>query len=1293
MQNKSEQFKRAEALLLQELFGYSAASDAITEGCKLSVTLTNQALLPMLFEKLEYEQKQLSHGSKFKKDQTQTHTGKANTNNNSNLEESNSELSEQVDAILQSKQEKKPGIFSKKNKSHARKDLDYSWALDSNSESDDDAAASSQEQTRQRSRSMRDLFQSSDKKTRKRQFSFSRSLSKDSDCSNDLLTEEELSACDISNENSDENNNYDLQEFEENQKNTLFSGRSKKDYGKKLTEQDATLTKQAEHGNNQLSALDPVELSLLVLLMILIRPRLNPILSLDLVNHPINSQAAQVFCEIEHTQLIQWLQKLDPEIILFQKGDGEKLFFRLKEMQQKLETIEENQELRPLDLLNVENYHYYKTLFEENDTAKRYRLMRMLQNIPEEQYCIVSIYETKKTTYRIFATGYAESFFDFRGFDDPSTRKQQNMVLPANIQDELERASIDWEKIPKIRKSITIGKSNAFEALNFNLSKQTLINKINFKHIKPTSVCYKPTMEFLKQVTYQPKILKLVNYDISAHDLAIILLKNGKMLVELDLSSCTGITDKVLKIISKHCTALKLLRLDSTTVSTIMHSFPSVMYLSLRNCPLITNNIFVDLPRNFPGLINCDLSETVVSEIKTAQHFTHLTLNKCKGITNKIFDDIKNYCKRVRSLSVRSTSIYEINPDANIVLSSLDISGCNSIYELTIKKSALVQLNASQCPNLSVIKVYDTTNLATVIARHCSKLQKVFLAPKKFSLALSMLDFDHCINLEAVYAKPIAPKIVRIENCPSLSHSLDDRILKNLMTQIFLPVKTKRQQTRLASTLGLLSRLCYIDFPLQIMKRYGSEAFAGKDLSGMDASGGNWEDLDLSEANLQNTRWVNTKLSGCILRGANLSNARFGQYSIWEMQSDCFNPTVSSVAFNPNSALTAIGHLNKTVTLRTKESILHSWKMAGAVYTLSFSPDKKLLAVAGNIQVTAYEHNIHERVQAHEKLLRNLEGDIMLAKVNKHISQQEVILMQEKYERLKKDGPYVPEDGLNYSVIVLSTENFMKTPLVYRSHTAPINQVCYSPNGEMIATCSDDGWVRIRHIHNQNSIYQYQHNGTKVTAIDWHSSGQHLVSASINGQIILYDTSQNKIVLSSDQIGVDMHTAEVRNVRFVPKLDFIVTNSLDKTVKIWKMKDLAHLMTWQNHKRLPSCLAVSPDGKFIASGESSNKPCKIYVWDIETGEKRQELVHSTAVTALKFENYAQRPKDGWTLFAGSANGNVHRWVIDTDSCRQGLLRNGIYRQFQADLCDVSETTGLTEEDVTLLTQMDANANI
>lgn len=1290
MQNKSEQFKRAERLLLQVLFGYEATDDAIEIGSKLLLVLKTQSLLPVLYKKLEYEQSRLSKDTKSKLEKKQPHQAKIDTHpENSNYDESHSELSEQIEAILQSKQEKKPGRLFRKNRSHSRKDSESSYTFDTSTETSEEADADNDEEQRTRSTSLISRDKSpSWGVTRKRQFSFSRSMSKDSAASTELSTEEELSLQYTSNEESDEAER-DLEEFESNQKKTLFGRRTKNEPDKKLTEKDIAATEQAEFANKELNSLDPVELSLLILFMVLIRPRLNPIFSLDVANHPINSQAAKIFCEINHTNFIEWLQKLNPTTALFQKGDGEKLFFRLKGMQQQLIKIDERQNMRAIDLMGIENRHFYKTLFEENNAAKRYQLIRELQNIAEEQYFVVSIFGVNSRVFRIFPTGHAERFFDFSGFDDPDKFRQENAATSINILDELERANTEWKLLSKLRKNITLGKISSLETLSCNLSKEILINTINYKNIKPTTVCYKPTMAFLKQVTYQPRTLKLKNYEINPHDLAIIILRYGESLVELDLSGCSGVTDKVIKIISQHCTELKLLRLDSTTVTTILHPFSSVMYLSLRDCPLITNDIFLTLPQNFPALVDCDLSGTTVSSIKTEQHFTHLTLDNCKAITNTIFDDIKIYCPRVRSLSLCSTLIYEIKLDDNTHLSSLNVSGCHSINELIIKKSALVQLKASQCLNLTVIKIYNTANLATIVAQHCPRLKKVFLAPKNFSLALSLLDFDHCITLEAIYAKPITPKVVRIENCPSLSHAPDESILQNLMKEVFLPANTKREQTRRASTLGTLSRLCYADFPQRVIRLRNYRAFSGKDLSGMDASGGNWEDLDLSGANLEQSRWVNAKISGCVFRGANLSDAKFGQYSIWQPQPDRFNPVVSSIAFSADNLLTAIGYLNNTVILRTKDKVLHTWQMADSVYALSFSPDTKTLAVAGKIQVTANENNIKTRTRSHQKMLMNLESDIMLAKVNKHISEQEVGQMQQQYEQLKAQGPYVVEDGFNHAVILLSMEKFMQDPVVYRTHTQAINQVCYNPSGQMIATCSDDGWVKIRDTQNNKLIHQYQHNNHKVSDLDWHSSGQYLVSVTMDGEILVYDTKQSQMVAATNQTTLENHATGITSVQFVPKLNYIVTNSPDKTVKLWQIHDLMCLTTWHNHKRQPSCVAVSPDGKFIASGEAANKLCKVFVWDIETGEKRQELVHPTAVTALAFETCTQRPKDGWKLFAGCANGNVHRWVIDSDSCRQGLLRNGIYRQFQADLCDMSETTGLTDEDVSLLNQMNA----
>jgi sugar lactone lactonase YvrE len=92
-------------------------------------------------------------------------------------------------------------------------------------------------------------------------------------------------------------------------------------------------------------------------------------------------------------------------------------------------------------------------------------------------------------------------------------------------------------------------------------------------------------------------------------------------------------------------------------------------------------------------------------------------------------------------------------------------------------------------------------------------------------------------------------------------------------------------------------------------------------------------------------------------------------------------------------------------------------------------------------------------------------------------------------------------------------------------------------------------------------------------------------------------------------------------------------------VRSWKTSDGSSLRSFEGHTDAAYALAVSPDGKFIATGAYDQK---IRLWDAATGKEIALLKgHNGAVNGLSF-----RP-DGKVLASASADRTVKLWSIPT----------------------------------------------
>lgn len=112
--------------------------------------------------------------------------------------------------------------------------------------------------------------------------------------------------------------------------------------------------------------------------------------------------------------------------------------------------------------------------------------------------------------------------------------------------------------------------------------------------------------------------------------------------------------------------------------------------------------------------------------------------------------------------------------------------------------------------------------------------------------------------------------------------------------------------------------------------------------------------------------------------------------------------------------------------------------------------------------------------------------------------------------------------------------------------------------------------------------------------------------------------------------------------------DFIVTGSLDDTVKIWNVKDnrLDLQKQLSGHSLGVVSVAVSSDGKTIASSSLDSGLC---IWKTETGQ----MLNQAALGPVDLWTVAFSPDDKYVI-SGSHEGKISLYSVETAKPEQVL---------------------------------------
>jgi serine/threonine protein kinase len=209
--------------------------------------------------------------------------------------------------------------------------------------------------------------------------------------------------------------------------------------------------------------------------------------------------------------------------------------------------------------------------------------------------------------------------------------------------------------------------------------------------------------------------------------------------------------------------------------------------------------------------------------------------------------------------------------------------------------------------------------------------------------------------------------------------------------------------------------------------------------------------------------------------------------------------------------------------------------------------------------------------------------------------------------------------------------------------TGSLDAVAFSAEGQAIAAAGYDGIIRLWRTSTGTSASELKGHSRYVSELAFSADGQWLASAGYDNTLRFWKIDLNQRlflwqVVKAQPVHVlpNVHSGWVCSIAFSPDSQQVVSAGEDGTVKIWQTTQGKLIKTLQSHEGTAKAVAFSPNGRTVVSS-ATDKTIKI--WDIAKGTLLQTIAARSEVNGLVFS------RNGQVVASAQTDCNIRLWQV------------------------------------------------